>query len=75
MVGDSPDLVKVVQRLLKEYPEDLTLGSVRSEGITKTTQHELMVSFRLCSHFLGEIDGFFNRVFKAAGFASVPIQL
>ena len=65
----------MVERLLKKYPEDLTLSPARSRGVTNTKEQELAITFRLCSHFLREIDAFFHRLFKAAGFQEVPIQL
>lgn len=73
--GEFPEQLKVVQRLMAEYPEDLALSPARFHGVTNIAERELTVTFRLCSHFLAEIEGFFQRLFKAAGFASVPIQL
>lgn len=73
--GESSDQRDVVNRLLKEYPEDLTLNPARSRGVTNTKEQELAITFRLCSHFLREIDEFFQRLFKAAGFQEIPIQL
>ena len=60
---------------LKEYLEDLRLSPVRSHGLINTSEQELTITFRLCSHFLDEIDAFFRRLFKAAGFQEAPIEL
>jgi len=73
--GESREQQDVVQRLLKEYLEDLRLSPVRSHGLINTSEQELTITFRLCSHFLDEIDAFFRRLFKAAGFQEAPIEL
>jgi hypothetical protein len=67
-VGDSEDQQNVVQRLLREYPEDLSLTASRFEGVTHTVDQELIPTFRLCSQFLAEVEAFFQRLCKAAGY-------
>jgi hypothetical protein len=74
-VGDSIEQRDLVQRLLKEYPEDLILSPARLHGFTNTNEQDIIITPRLCSHFLNEIDAFFHRLFAAAGFQESPIQL
>jgi hypothetical protein len=60
----SPEQQKIVHRLLKQYPEDLSLRTLWSDP----EDHEVLVTFRLCSHFMGQVEAFFRRLCKAAGF-------
>lgn len=59
--GDSRDQ-QLVQGLLNQYPQDLSLTAA---GLS---DRELLVTFRLCSHFLREVEAFFHRFCAAAGF-------
>jgi hypothetical protein len=60
----SSEQQKVVRRLMNQYPEDLSLRTLWSDP----EDHEVLVTFRLCSHLLEQVEAFFRRLCKAAGF-------
>jgi hypothetical protein len=74
-LGESGAHQEDVRRLIKEYPEDLALSPAPFRGLEKTAEQELTVTFRLCSHFIREVDAFFHRLFKAIGVQDVPVIL
>jgi hypothetical protein len=69
-VGESQQHVDTVERLLKEYPEDLSVAPSTFGGVTNLVDQdqELVPTFRLCFHFLTEVEAFFRRLCKTAGF-------
>jgi len=67
--GESPDQQVKVEELIKRYPKALQLQ--KADGV-----HELMwISMHLCRDFAQCIDGFFERIFKAAGLPNRHMQL
>jgi hypothetical protein len=58
-----------VQRLVAEYSSDLSL----TEGVSLESR-ELLVSFRLCHHFVDQVEQFFVRFCRAAGFQERGFQ-
>lgn len=73
--GDLADQQKMVRRLLKEYPKDLSLRAPEALGLVNKNGQELVATFRLCSHFLNEIEAFFARLCQAAGFQATGLKL
>ena len=72
--GDSREQQEVVRRLLKAYPQDLSLRAPQALGLLNTNSQELVATFRLCSHFLKEIEAFFARLCQAAGFQTTGLK-
>ena len=55
-------------------PEDLSLKDSEALGFVNTKSKELVATFRLCSHFLTEIEAFFTRLCSAAGFQTTSLK-
>lgn len=62
--GSSTEQQATVKRLIADYPDDLQL----SDAGIREEERELVVSFRLCSHFIEQVEQFLQRFCKAAGF-------
>jgi hypothetical protein len=60
--GQSEEHQRAVQRLLQEYDGRLVLPEEPD-----AVRGEIWISMRLCRDFAQEIQGFFDRLFKAAG--------
>jgi hypothetical protein len=74
-IEEDSEHKKVLQRLLKQYPKDITLSPALSHGFVDGNQQEILITFKLCLHFLNEIDAFFKRLFKLAGFQESPVRI
>jgi hypothetical protein len=63
LVGPNEENRKTVRMLVEKYSGHLSIS-----GPTDSSESELEVSSELCRQFIDIIDGFFNRMFQAAGF-------
>ncbi len=63
--GDSEDDQKTVKALLRAYPGKLQVGP----------RGELFIPTALCRQFVQEIEAFFKRIFKAAGFLETGVKV
>jgi len=61
--GAASDQQEVVRRLVKQYPDDVSLTPDPDSAI-----QEVRVTFRLCVGFLDKVGEFFQRLCRAAGF-------
>jgi len=61
--GSSRDAVETVERLLRQYTDDLSLTDD-----VNPAERELEITFRLCRYFLEQAGAFFKRLCRAAGF-------
>jgi len=67
--GESPEHQKTVDALVKKYPQNLELRT--ADGF----HEQIWVSMNLCRDFVQDVDGFFERVFRASGLPSRHIRL
>ena len=67
--GDSPDHQKSVEDLIRRHPQKLHLQ--KADGI----HEQLWVSMNLVRAFARETEGFFERIFKAAGLPNRHLQM
>jgi hypothetical protein len=67
--GESPEHQKRANELIKKYPQSLELR--KTDGF----HEQIWMSMNLCRDFANDIDGFFERVFKASGLPNRHIQL
>ena len=61
--GTSPDQQKVMERLLTAYPGSLSFPDSPRDSL----YGEVWISMNLCRQFAREVEGFFNRLFRAVG--------
>jgi hypothetical protein len=59
--GESAKDQQELARLMREYDGDISIDTKLNVA------GEVRVSSRLCRHFLEQVEGFFSRLFKAAG--------
>jgi len=67
--GESQKSQKVVDELIRKYPQ--ALGLRKADGF----HEQIWVSMNLCRDFAQNIGGFFERIFKASGLPNRHMQL
>jgi hypothetical protein len=67
--GESSEQQKPVDELVRKYPQ--ALGLRKADGF----HEQIWMSMNLCRDFAQNIDGFFERVFKASGLPNRNMQL
>lgn len=67
--GELPEHQKPVDELVRRYPTTLALQ--KADGF----HEQIWMSMNLCRDFAQNIDGFFERVFKASGLPNRHGQL
>jgi len=67
--GDSPDHLKAVDGLIRRHPNKLEL--LKADGV----HEQIWISMNLCRDFAREIEEFFGRIFKSAGFPNRHMQM
>jgi hypothetical protein len=67
--GESYEQQKAVDELVRKYPQALELR--KADGF----HEQIWMSMNLCRDFVQNIEGFFDRVFKASGLPNRHMQL
>jgi hypothetical protein len=67
--GESPRHQETVDELVKKYPHKLELRA--ADGF----HEQIWMSMNLCRDFVRNVDGFFERVFRASGLPNRHIRL